>query len=235
MNRFVKFLLSFALVFTIVTPITAFAAEITVGGEPLDYNTFFTRVWEFVENNSTAVISAAGSGLVLVANAIMKAANSKSAKQTSEQLVSLMKDTGSVVDVINQMIVGYNSMKDSNEHLEHGYADMKAAYEANALKEDDRNRLIGAVMVQNTAILEMFASIYVHNKNLPQGVRDLVILKYANTLKALDDDAMLCSIVEAVREKINFEAPVDESELMDEETSEGTKDTVEVTSETAEG
>jgi hypothetical protein len=216
MNRFVKFLLSFALVFTIVTPITAFAAEITVGGEPLDYNTFFTRVWEFVENNSTAVISAAGSGLVLVANAIMKAANSKSAKQTSEQLVSLMKDTGSVVDVINQMIVGYNSMKDSNEHLEHGYADMKAAYEENALKEDDRNRLIGAVMVQNTAILEMFASIYVHNKNLPQGVRDLVILKYANTLKALDDDAMLCSIVEAVREKINFEAPVEEAVLLEE-------------------
>jgi hypothetical protein len=216
MNRFVKFLLSFALVFTIVTPITAFAAEITVGGEPLDYNTFFTRIWEFVENNSTAVISAAGSGLVLVANAIMKAANSKSAKQVSEQLVSLMKDTGSVVDVINQMIVGYNSMKDSNEHLEHGYADMKAAYEANALKEDDRNRLIGAVMVQNTAILEMFASIYVHNKNLPQGVRDLVILKYANTLKALDDDAMLCSIVEAVREKINFEAPVEEAVLLEE-------------------
>lgn len=216
MKRLCKFLLSFVLVFTLLAPVTAFAAEITVGGEPIDYNTFFTRVWEFVENNSTAVISAAGSGLVLVANAIMKAANSKAAKQTSEQLVSLMKDTGSVVDVINQMIVGYNSMKDSNEHLEHGYANMKAAYEENALKEDDRNRLIGAVMVQNTAILEMFASIYVHNKNLPQGVRDLVILKYANTLKALDDDAMLCSIVEAVREKINFEAPVEEAVLLEE-------------------
>lgn len=242
MNRFVKFLLSFALVFTIVTPITAFAAEITVGGEPLDYNTFFTRVWEFVEANRTEVISAAGSGLVLVVSAIIKAANSKSVKKLSEQLISLQEDAqdknkvqSSIISVVNKMIDGYNVMKDSNDHLNTGYADMKAAYEANALKEDDRNRLIGAVMVQNTAILEMFASIYVHNKNLPQGVRDLVILKYANTLKALDDDAMLCSIVEAVREKINFEAPVDESELMNEEAAEVTEDTVEVTSETAEG
>lgn len=235
MKRLFKFLLGFVLVFTLIAPVTAFAAEITVNGEPINYNTFFTRMWEFVENNKTEVISAAGSGLVLVVSAIIKAANSKTAKQTSEQLVSLMKDTGSVVDVINQMIVGYNSMKDSNEHLEHGYANMKAAYEENALKEDDRNRLIGAVMVQNTAILEMFASIYVHNKNLPQGVRDLVVLKYANTLKALENDAVLCSIVEAVRDKINFEAPVEESELIDEDAAEVAEDTVEATSETAEG
>jgi hypothetical protein len=111
-------------------------------------------------------------------------------------------------------------MKDSNEHLNTGYADMKAAYEANALKEDDRNRLIGAVMVQNTAILEILSSVYVHNKNLPQGVKDLVILKYANTQKAISDDEMLCSIVEAVREKINFETLAEE---VSEEAESGTE------------
>lgn len=217
MKRIIKFLLSFILVFILLTPVTAFAAEVAVEGEEIDYNTIFTRVWEFVEENKTEVISAAGSGIVIVVSAIIKAANSKAVKKLDEQLTTLREDANgknkvqkSIVDAVNQMISGYNLMKDSNEHLNTGYADMKAAYEANALKEDDRNRLIGAVMVQNTAILEILSSVYVHNKNLPQGVKDLVILKYANTQKALSDDEILCSIVEAVREKINFETPTEE-------------------------
>ena len=222
MKRFVKFLLSFILVFMLLTPVTAFAVEVTVEGEEIDYNTIFTRVWEFVEENKTEVVSAVGSGLVLVVNAIIKSANSKENKKLGELVNTLQEDAQiknkvqtSIVDAVNQMISGYNVMKDSNDTLKLGYADMKEAYEINATREDDRNRLIGAVMVQNTAILEMFATIYVHNKNIPQGVKDLVILTYANTLKALDDDALLRSIVESVREKINFAENTDETEAIE--------------------
>lgn len=224
MKRFVKFLLSFILVFMLLTPVTAFAVEVTVEGEEIDYNTIFTRVWEFVEENKTEVVSAVGSGLVLVVNAIIKSANSKENKKLGELVNTLQEDAQiknkvqtSIVDAVNQMISGYNVMKDSNDTLKLGYADMKEAYEINATREDDRNRLIGAVMVQNTAILEMFATIYVHNKNIPQGVKDLVILTYANTLKALDDDALLRSIVESVREKINFAENTDETEAIEPE------------------
>ena len=219
MKRFVKFLLSFILVFMLLAPVTAFAVEVTVEGEEIDYNTIFTRVWEFVEENKTEVVSAVGSGLVLAVNAIIKSANSKENKKLGELVNTLQEDAQiknkvqtSIVDAVNQMISGYNVMKDSNDNLKIGYADMRKAYEINATREDDRNRLIGAVMVQNTAILEMFATIYVHNKNIPQGVKDLVILTYANTLKALDDDALLRSIVESVREKINFVEDADVAE-----------------------
>lgn len=221
MKRFIKVLLGFLLVFMLIAPITTFALEITAGGEAINYNTIFTRVWEFVEKNKTEVISAVGSGLVLAVNAIIKAANSKENKKLGELVNTLQEDAQlknkvqtSIVDAVNQMISGYNLMKDSNDTLKSGYADMKEAYEINATKEDDRNRLIGAVMVQNTAILEMFARIFVHNKNLPQGVRDLVVLTYANTLKALDDDALLRSIVESVREKINLVEP-EENDLIE--------------------
>lgn len=224
MKRFVKFLLSFILVFMLLTPVTAFAVEVTVEGEEIDYNTIFTRVWEFVEENKTEVVSAVGSGLVLVVNAIIKSANSKENKKLGERVNALQEDAQiknkiqtSIVDAVNQLISGYNVMKDSNDTLKLGYADMKEAYEINATREDDRNRLIGAVMVQNTAILEMFATIYVHNKNIPQGVKDLVVLTYANTLKALDDDALLRSIVESVREKINFAENTDETEAIEPE------------------
>lgn len=236
MKRLFKFLLSFVLVFMLLTPVVSFAVEVTVEGEAIDYNTIFTRVWEFVEKNKTEVVSAAGSGLVLIVSAIVKAANSKENRKLSELLNTIQGDTqgtnkaqSSLIGVVNQMISGYNVMKESNDYLKTGYEDMKTAYEINATREDDRNRLIGAVMVQNTALLEILSSVYVHNKNLPQGVKDLIILKYANAMKALSDDEILCAIVESVREKINFEAPADVTEVAVVETDlESDPDAVEV-------
>ena len=236
MKRLFKFLLSFVLVFMLLTPVVSFAVEVTVEGEAIDYNTIFTRVWEFVEKNKTEVGSAAGSGLVLIVSAIVKAANSKENRKLSELLNTIQGDTqgtnkaqSSLIGVVNQMISGNNVMKESNDYLKTGYEDMKTAYEINATREDDRNRLIGAVMVQNTALLEILSSVYVHNKNLPQGVKDLIILKYANAMKALSDDEILCAIVESVREKINFEAPADVTEVAVVETDlESDPDAVEV-------
>ena len=220
MKRLFKFLLSFVLVFMLLTPVTAFAVEITAGGEEIDYNTIFTRIWEFVEANKTECVSGAGSLLLLIVNGAVKIANSKANKKLSEQLNIVQEDSrvknnvlSSIVNAINQMIAGFNIVKNSSDDLRRGYDEMRTAYEINATKEDDRNRLIGAVMVQNTALLEILASVYVHNKNLPQGVKDLIILKYANAMKALSDDEILCAVVESVREKINFEAPADVTDV----------------------
>lgn len=224
MKKIIKFLLCFVLVFTILSPITAFAAEVSASEEEITGNDIFSRVWEFVEANKSEVVSAAGSALLLIAGAISKAGNSKENKKLGEQLNIIQGDTqgttkaqSSIIDVVNQMIIGYNEMKESNGYLKNGYEDMKSAYEINALKEDDRNRLIGAVMVQNTALLEILSSVYVHNKNLPQGVKDLVVLKYANVQKALSDDELLIAIVESVREKVNFEEIIEAAPEIDEE------------------
>lgn len=224
MKKIIKFLLCFVLVFTILSPITAFAAEVGASEEEITGNDIFSRVWEFVEANKSEVVSAAGSALLLIAGAISKAGNSKENKKLGEQLNIIQGDTqgttkaqSSIIDVVNQMIIGYNEMKESNGYLKNGYEDMKSAYEINALKEDDRNRLIGAVMVQNTALLEILSSVYVHNKNLPQGVKDLVVLKYANVQKALSDDELLIAIVESVREKVNFEEIIEAAPEIDEE------------------
>ena len=67
---------------------------------------------------------------------------------------------------------------------------------------------------ENTALLEMLNTVYVHNKNLPQGVKDLIVLQYVNCQKALSNDELLRQVVESVREKINAEA-VTEDEKQD--------------------
>ena len=216
MKRFVKIFISFILVFIVLTPITSFAAEVaeTGGGS---YNTIFTRLWEFVSDNKAEVVSAAGSLLLLIASGIVKALNSKEAKKLKESLTVIegttsntTKAQGSIITVVNKMIDAVNLLAERVDK-------MYKAYEENQTIENDRNRLLGAIMVQVTAILEMQSAVYVHNKNLPQGVKDLTILKYANAQKALNDDEILCAIVESVREKVNFEEPV---ELPSEEVSE---------------
>lgn len=212
MKRLFRVLLSFVLVFVLLTPITCFATELAAEGVEVSYHTIFTRLWEFVEENKTEVVSAIGSGLVLLASAVVKGVNSKENKKLTDALSVIRNDTagttkaqGSIIGVINQMITGNNTMTEK-------FDKMYKAYEENQTIENDRNRLLGAMMVEVTAILEMISSVYVHNKNLPQGIKDLCILQYANVQKAISDDTLLCAIVESVREKVNFEELSDASE-----------------------
>lgn len=202
MKRFIKIFICFVLVFMVLTPITCFAAEVAEDPEGISYNTIFTRIMEFVEANKTEVVSAAGSGILLVVSSILNRKNNKKSKELNSalgELTGIANGTcnaqNSIINVVNEMISGNNVMTD-------GYNKMREAYEKYESAEDDRNRLIGAVMVQNAAILEILSTVYVHSK-IPQGVKDLVTLRYANVIKTLGDDDLLRSIVESVRDKIN--------------------------------
>lgn len=206
MKRFVKFFIVFVLTFMMLTPIVAFATEVAEEGSAATNHTIFTRLWDFVQNNTSEVVSGAGSFLILVVSGIIKVSNAKGTKKLEQSLsliqneaASTTKAQGSIIGVINQMITGINTMIEK-------FDKMYKVYKENQTIENDRNRLLGAMMVEVTAILEMQAAVYVHNKNLPQGVKDLAILKYTNAQKALSDDELLCAIVQSVREKINFEA-----------------------------
>lgn len=170
-----------------------------LGKETIDTYTLFGRLWEFVEENSSEVMSFISAAAILIYNAFANAKSNKEGRLIKDNLLSIKTSStrtansqSSVIDVVNTMADGYNEMRDY--------------YEKMRGTEDDRNRLIGAVAVQNTAILEMLSSVYVHNKNLPQGVKDLVVLKYANCMKTLNDDEVLKEVTESVREIINKHA-----------------------------
>ena len=169
------------------------------GKETVDTYTLFGRLWEFVEENSAEVTSFISGAAVLIFNAFSNAKSNKEGRLIKDNLLSIKTSStrtansqSSVIDVVNTMTDGYNEMRDF--------------YEKMRGTEDDRNRLIGAVAVQNTAVLEILSAVYVHNKNLPQGVKDLVVLKYANCMKALNDDEVLREVTESVREIINKHA-----------------------------
>lgn len=171
-------------------------------GEKSTYHTLFTRVWEFVTTYSGETLSVIGSVILLILNLILKHSSSKMSKETREELEKIkggVKETlggqDSVVDVTNRMIDGYNGLSER-------YDAMKETYDRYGAMEGERNRIVGAVLATNSAVLEILTTVYANSRNLPQGVKDLVNLKYANCLKSLEDDERLMAIVEAVRNNI---------------------------------
>lgn len=165
------------------------------------YHTVFTRVLEFITTYS-GEISVVGSAILLILNLILKHSSSKMSKETKKTLeniegevIETLGGQNSVVVVANKMIDGYNDMSQK-------YDAMKESYDQYGATEGERNRVVGAVFATNAAILEILTTVYVNSKNLPQGVKDLVNLKYANCLKTLEDDKQLIAIVEAVRNNL---------------------------------
>lgn len=176
------------------------------------WQTFFSRIWEFAVENKTEVLGAAGNALLFCMTLLMKRSNGIQMQDIKSDLKIVKADAGgtassqvSVVSAMNGLIGGYNQMYES--------------YEKYGQTEEDRNKLIGAVMVQNTAILEILSTVYVNSKNMPQGVKDLVNLKYANCLKAIGDDETLLAIVSAVREKVGASSESDTENEKEETTA----------------
>jgi len=199
-------------------PLTCFAAEATEaeGGvtedtdmtptpdapentEDEEYHTIFTRVWEYVVENKTELLGILGDGIILVLAFLVKMGADKKNKRIADAVAEVQKTTGlnlsnqqDVVTVVNGMIESYNK-------LEAEYKAFKETYDKYGQTEIDRNKVIGALAAEVNAVLEILTTVYANSKNLPQGVKDLISIKYANVLKALESDEELASVVKAVR------------------------------------
>ena len=179
------------------------------GGDDIKNNTLFSRLWEFVKQYSAEVVTAIGSAALFVLNFLLKNSSKKSADATKRSLSDISdvvsgtsNGQAAVVGAINNLIAGYNELKSN-------YDKMKESYDTYGAAEAERNRVVGAVFATNTAILEILTTVYANNRNLPQGVKDLVNLQYANCLKTLENDEQLKAIAASVRENIGSYAKLD--------------------------
>lgn len=177
-------------------------SEEALGGVSEDggaHHTLLARIWEYVVTYKAEIIAVAGDAIIFIGVLILRSIFKKKTTDISSDLKLVKGDASGtrsqqvlVTDAINGLIGGYN--------------EMRASYDKYETVEDDRNRLVAALAIQNTAILEILRTVYVNSKNLPQGVKDVVTLEYANVLKSLDNDETLRSVVEAVRDKVNASA-----------------------------
>lgn len=149
-------------------------------------------------------------GVIEATNGLIDAYNGMTAetKVVFENLIKGYKDFVAETRVsYEKMLEGVTAenkkLAEEFTKLQKGYADLQAAYERYGETENDRNRVIGVVLAQSAAVLEILQVVYATSSKLPQGVKDLVNLKYAKTLESIKDDPQMLAIVTAVRDNIN--------------------------------
>ena len=160
---------------------------------PATNYTLLGRLEEYIQANKTDVLGIAGDTAILVICSVFGLIQKAKSKKITSGLNKVVSTSTGVSASQNNVVEAVNAMIDS-------YNELKTSYDNYGLVEAERNRIVGACVALNTATLEILSLVYTHNKNLPQGVKDLVTMKYANCLKTLEDDEKLCAIVESVRE-----------------------------------
>lgn len=106
---------------------------------------------------------------------------------------------------LSELADRYAKIKKDCDILLERCAKIQTNYEKYGEGEDGRNRVTGVLLEQGAAILEILQFAYANSSKLPQGIKDMINLKYANALKTLSDDEQLLKLVATVRQSINAE------------------------------
>lgn len=193
----------FALGIGTVQTTTAYAAEIEAEGsenitpeeipeaEPeVENHTIFSRMYEWVTEHKTEIITAVGDVILVITLIIEKAKSKKSYTAIGSQLLSIGKGVyntetsqNNVVGVTNELIAGYNKFEQTLNSFDE--------------KEDERQKTAMAAYIQTRAILKILVTVYANSKNVPQGVKDLVNLEYADVLKLVGNEETLKQLVDS--------------------------------------
>lgn len=160
--------------------------------------TFFGRIWEFLEQNYPEVITTIVGVLTFLLTTILPTLVKKSMKKLDSNVLKSNSTQTEVVDAVNCLIEGYNTLGKELEDYNK--------------TEDERYKMVGAMIVQTQAILDILATVYANSKNLPTGVKDLINLKYAKALKLVENSEELKEIAQSAGAEIVTEVKESETE-----------------------
>lgn len=165
-------------------PVMEAAPEVApeVAPDPVPEKNFFDNVYVFAIKHRNTILEIVTLGfLLLLRHKTNKVSND--IRDTRVGNASVIDSQGGVVGAVNTMIEGYNGFKSDFEKLKND--------------EAKRDNQLAAVVVTNTAILEIMSRVFPNSKQLPQGVKDVVNITYANAIKAVNDDVQLSALVAA--------------------------------------
>lgn len=157
--------------------------------EPADDPTFFDRIWEWVSDNKTEILTVIGDIILVVFLIVQRVKQKKKLVDLGSDILTVKNDVSStatlqqsVVGVTNELIAGYNKFEKAINNFDE--------------TENERYKTVLAAFAYSKAILEVLTTVYANSKNIPQGVKDLVNLKYADALKLVGDEKKLKEIAE---------------------------------------
>lgn len=201
MKTFIRVALVVAIISCLFIPVAAmdgseiWAEETNDQDDSVAYEpTYVDHLLAFLQDHGSKIGIAA---LIIfeTAGAIVTKLRNKSLKTNMEDLManttSVFASQSGVVDVVNVLIDGYNSLN--------------AKYTAAQESEQNRDKVFAAVLLQNIAILDILDTVFVNLKNLPQGTKDIVNVRYAKCLSLVDDDEKLAECVSYIKKVLTEE------------------------------
>ncbi len=156
--------------------------------------TFLSRVQGWFRDNLTEFFSGTTLASIIVAaiGYIVWAKKNKKLKAMTDALLASVElkttnnteSNAEVIKAINALIAKYNEVQDYILSLDKYIAQFDN-------KELTRDTICNEMATLGKTILEILATVYANNQNIPQGVKDFVTLKYASALKAENEIAAL--------------------------------------------
>lgn len=168
---------------------TAYAAEVVEdGAEPIndspapdsENHTLLGRVWEWINEHKVEIVA-------IITDIVMFAMLIYNTVKSKKSLLRIGKDTSFINNSQAEAIGGLNNLIEN-------YNAIEAKITSYENLESERYKFVAAMVVQTRAVLDILATVYANSKNLPQGVKDLVNLKYAGVLKTVNDDEKLLAV-----------------------------------------
>lgn len=170
----------FACIIGVMQMNIAYAAEENeVGDEAIEATetieespSFSGQVTNWFKNNIVKFLSSVNLGMIFSCLAIVLKAwrdNKKNTKLTVDNLSLNTEGNNEVVTTVNKLIEAHNETLKEIEAIRQDAAKMKEMYDE--------------VVAFTKGTLDILSTVYANNKNLPQGIKDLVAIKYANALK----------------------------------------------------
>lgn len=175
MKRIFFLIISLLLLISIFTT-ACFASETELPQEQSE--TVFSRVWEYIDTYSEEIISYAADILVVIVIAFATKGGKKLTANLANSLSKCASENtqASVVNALNSMIQELNTERDENAELKNMIT---------LLKTDLSN-----VHKETRAIFDAMLSVWGNSKNLPQGIKELLALKYSSCLKSEEPASM---------------------------------------------
>ena len=151
--------------------------------------TFFGRIWEWVQANAEGILTVVGD-IILVGFLIAQKVKQK------KRFAAIGADILTVKDGVTNTETSQNNVISVTNELIAGYNRFEKALNSFDATEQERYKTMLAAFAQTKAILEIMTTVYANSKNIPQGVKDLVNLKYADVLKLVGDESKLKDIAD---------------------------------------
>ena len=177
--------------------------------EEEEHETVFTRLYEWFTESKTDVFTLGGSAVLFVLSLILKKDMGATAKKTVDGLAKVLSKADlsdekqdAIVGGLNEMVDGYNEIKAQSEEVKACMADVTSQISAitssNSALEDKIDNVFNVIVslmdkeiMQNSAVMELLSSVYSNNAALPQGIKDLVVLKHSKSEKAAQEAAII--------------------------------------------